>query len=210
MKIVAISDTHCQLGKVEIPDGDILIHAGDMCNHGRLSEIVRELNVLEQFSKKFQRTIYVPGNHDIFAEEESSIVRALCFERCITYLAHETDEFDGYKIFGSPYTPYFGGWAFNIHRGPEMAAKWNQIPDNVDILITHGPPYNILDPGRDEPHVGCKDLAARINVVKPRLHLFGHCHSGYGRLSLGRTLYINAAACDELHNLVNKPQVISL
>ncbi len=91
-----------------------------------------------------------------------------------------------------------------------MARKWLEIPEDIDILVTHGPPMGILDPGYQDPHVGCEALSLQVDQIQPRLHVFGHCHSGYGRMQKGNTLYVNASSCDERYKLVNKPQVVKL
>lgn len=215
MKIVAISDTHEHFHRQDdMPPADLLIHCGDFTNQGNLKRVAEFAEWLHRVSDKYTRIIVVAGNHDrTFDEYEPSRGRHRLQENGpanIIYLNHSKYIFNDTVIFGSPFTPRFGDWAFNVDRGPRIAEKWAAIPANTNILITHGPPRNILDPGRMEEHVGCDDLAARVQIIRPRLHVFGHCHSGYGRVSLGQTLFVNAACCDELHNLVNEPQVISI
>ncbi len=115
------------------------------------------------------------------------------------YLNNTGCEIEGLKIWGSPVSPIspkFGDdWAFNIERGPEIRRYWEQIPANVDILITHCPPFGILDKNGMGDNEGCKDLADLIeNKIRPRIHIFGHIHEAYGQVQIGTTNYINASA----------------
>ena len=93
------------------------------------------------------------------------------------------------RIFGSPWQPWFHDWAFNLQRGPALAEKWALIPDGVDVLVTHGPPAEILDRTVHGEEVGCRDLRDALERVRPRLHLFGHIHEAHGRLERDGTLY---------------------
>jgi Icc-related predicted phosphoesterase len=99
----------------------------------------------------------------------------------------------GLKVWGSPWQPRFFDWAFNLDRGPDLAAKWALVPDDTDILITHGPPVGILDRTFRGTETGCADLLARVKVVKPRLHLFGHIHEAAGVVETPDTLFVNAS-----------------
>jgi Icc-related predicted phosphoesterase len=141
------------------------------------------------------------------------------------YLCDSGTEFGGLKIYGSPWTPEFFQWAFMKKRGPELKAVWDKIPDDVDILITHGPPYGILDKvdlssrGDEFKHAGCEDLLRRLEDIKPKLHVFGHIHSDGGKQliykrpghgSENNTLCVNASIMDEDYNPVNRPVDIEL
>ena len=215
MKLVVLSDTHEHFHRLEdLPPADLLVHCGDFTNQGNLKRVAEFADWLHRIADRYIRIIIVAGNHDrTFDEPGKSRGQHRLQENGpsnIIYLNHSQYIFNDTVIFGSPFTPRFGDWAFNVERGQPMADKWASIPHNTNVLITHGPARGILDPGRHEEHVGCDDLAARIAAVKPRLHVFGHCHSGYGRVNCRSTLHVNAASCDEMHNLVNAPQVISL
>jgi len=111
------------------------------------------------------------------------------------------------KVWGSPWQPEFFNWAFNLPRaGEELKEKWDMIPMNIDILVTHGPAWGHLDTVIGNPmNLGCEVLTERINVVKPKIHVFGHIHSGYGYKFDGDTHYFNAAALSERYNYENKP-----
>jgi Icc-related predicted phosphoesterase len=213
IKVVAISDTHENFHRQEdIPPADLLIHCGDFTNQGSLKKVTEFADWLRRISENYTNIIIVAGNHDrSFDEPEPSRGHQRLQEdgpSNIIYLNHSQYIYNDIVIFGSPYTPRFGDWAFNVERGSALAEKWADIPPNTNILITHGPARGILDPGRSEKNVGCDQLAERIAIVKPKLHVFGHCHDGYGKVQCGETLHVNAASCDEQHNLINAPQVI--
>ena len=113
---------------------------------------------------------------------------------------------DGIKIWGSPIQPEFFNWAFNRKRGAEIDKHWQLIPDDTDILVTHGPPFGYLDETARMERVGCVDLLKRIDEIKPKVHVFGHIHEGYGTAINDRdTLFINASVLDEHYRLVNEP-----
>jgi Icc-related predicted phosphoesterase len=220
IKIVLISDTHCQLDNVEIPEGDLLIHSGDLTYRGNVQEMTKELNLLGKRGKDFKKIIYICGNHDWLGERNPTLTKEICEAEGITYLDHTSATFEGMNIFGSAYTPEFFSWAFNVQRGKALANKWAQIPDNTDILVTHGPPMGILDPvqrfnhrtGEQEiEHVGCMDLYNRIQELEQlKLHVFGHLHDGYGQIKIRNTTFINASICTEQYKPTNKPVVIEI
>jgi Icc-related predicted phosphoesterase len=115
----------------------------------------------------------------------------------------------GVRFYGSPWTPEFNAWAFNLARGAALRRRWAQIPRTTDVLITHGPPRGILDRvGRD--HTGCDDLADAIRLIQPPLHVFGHIHEGYGVARHGRTTLINASSLDDKGQATNPPIVVDL
>lgn len=211
VKIVAISDTHCKLNKLKIPEGDMLIHSGDLTYRGTLKEISKELTILEKYRKNFKDIVIICGNHDFLGETEAGLMAELCRERGITYLNHASIILQGIKIFGSPYTPYFHNWAFNVHRGEPLRQKWNDIPLGCDVVVTHGPPMGILDlaPYTNE-HVGCEELFKKLQEVKPKLHIFGHIHHDYGIYKYWETTFVNASICNEKYEPINKPIEIDL
>jgi hypothetical protein len=114
------------------------------------------------------------------------------------------------KVYGSPWQPEFYNWAFNLPRmGWELEVKWNDIPMNTDILVTHGPALGQLDTvvGQGVP-LGCELLAERIKVVKPKIHVCGHIHTGYGYKFVDGTHYFNAAVLDERYTFTQKPMTV--
>ena len=208
MRLVLISDTHLRLPtNFSVPDGDVLIHAGDATMGGSVREITA---FMEWFANQPHKTkIMIAGNHDWLFETDPTLARSLVGESCI-YLQDSGVELAGLRIWGSPRQPWFLDWAFN--NGPEeLRAWWAKIPGDIDVLLTHGPPRGILDVVRHNgDHVGCPELLARVKELPIRLHVFGHLHHGYGTLREGSTLFVNACTCDEDYAPVNPPVVIDL
>ncbi len=129
----------------------------------------------------------------------------------LIYLQDSGCEVAGLRIWGSPWQPEFGRWAFNLkRRGARLREAWSKIPLDTDILITHGPPYGVLDQLVDGERVGCELLAERLQVVHPRLHVFGHIHWAYRQMHLNGTSFVNASTCDEEHRPLNPPVVIDM
>lgn len=207
MRIVAFSDTHGQHDALDIPDGDLLIFAGDMCRLGNLDE-VRFFNAYLA-SLPHQYKVVVAGNHDWpFEYDVTQARKALS---AAYYLQDETIEIGGFKIYGSPWQPEFHSWAFNLPRGESLQQKWAQIPTDTDILVTHCPPFLTLDRVLNEERVGCEMLQQTVEkIVKPKLHVFGHIHESYGIVEKAGTTYINACVCNERYRLFNQPIVFDL
>ncbi len=112
---------------------------------------------------------------------------------------------DGVKFYGSPWQPEFYDWAFNLPRGEKLAEKWDSIPNDTDILITHGPAYQMLDWTLNNQLVGCQDLFNRIMTVKPKIHVCGHIHCAYGQKYFNDVEFLNAAVLNERYQHENKP-----
>lgn len=209
-RIVCISDTHLvhERSHWPVPDGDILLHAGDATRMGTPEEI-------ERFNQWFcglphPHKVFVAGNHDFGFQTDPSHSRAL-LDPGIHYLEDSSVELDGLTIWGSPWTPKFFAWAFMLRRGASIRAKWELIPDDIDVLITHGPPLGILDRTRRGVDAGCADLLAEVTErIHPRLHLFGHIHEGYGRHDRDGQCFVNASSCDVQYRLVNPPILVEL
>lgn len=120
-------------------------------------------------------------------------------------------ELCGLKIFGTPWQPDFGQWAFNVPRGQQLLAKWNEIPEDVDILISHSPPLGHGDLCRSGQRAGCVELLATVQQrVKPKYHIFGHIHEGYGVTSDGKIIFVNASTCDIRYLPINPPVVFDI
>ena len=204
--IVIISDTHGMHDQLTIPEGDILIHAGDLCNAGKLREVVEFNDWIGNLPHRHK--IVIAGNHDWCFERQPNKARDI-LTNC-TYLQDSSVEIDGLKFWGSPWQPEFCNWAFNIKRGHRLEAKWSLIPDDTDVLITHGPPLGIGDGTFYGEVAGCVDLAKRVKEVQPRLHAFGHIHEGYSIEEKGGTTYVNGSSCDFNYRPVNKPLVFEI
>lgn len=208
MKFVAISDTHCRHRNLRLPKGDVLLHAGDISHRGDQREIIDFLDWFGQ--QPYQHKIFIAGNHDFFFERtKENIIRKLIPAE-VTYLKDELVIINGVRIWGSPYTPWFYRWAFNKRRGAPLAEHWEKIPPDTDILLTHGPVYGINDLTLNEQHAGDKDLLQRVLVVKPRVHVCGHIHEGYGSVKRVGTKFINACILNESYELINKPITFDL
>lgn len=124
------------------------------------------------------------------------------------YLQDEFIELYGLKIYGTPWQPEFCKWAFNVPRGLECLEKWNKIPENVDILVTHTPPIGHGDLCCSGVRAGCVELLLSVQQrIKPKYHVFGHIHEGYGITSDGKIIFINASTCD-INYLPNNPPIV--
>ena len=206
-----ISDTHNKHQSLDIPDADMIIHAGDATGRGTTEEI--SLFCKWYGALPHKRKILIAGNHDWGFEKDRAKHQEIAGENGIIYLQDDWIEIDGLRIHGSPQTPEFCNWAFNCWRTEYEAEvnkngyhgdydyigdHWKKIPDNLDILITHGPPYMILD--YCGQHVGCEELLKKVKEVKPKFHIFGHIHEGMGEEELNGTHFINASSLDGVYN----------
>ena len=206
MRIVCLSDTHCLQNHFKVPDGDVLIHAGDFCNTGSERDVHKFATWFHRLPHRHK--VVVAGNHDWFFQKQPELARAY-LEPGAIYLQDSGCEIAGLKFWGSPWQPWFMDWAFNLpRRGIRLREIWNQIPIDTDVLITHSPPHGILDEVHRRPAAwgpekgpsgpfGCEELALRLPAVKPKLHVFGHIHDSYGSLEQEGTLFVNACICDE-------------
>lgn len=206
-RIVCLSDTHNCNEQIAVPDGDILIHAGDATVSGTIDEILLFSQWLDRLPHRHK--IFVAGNHDWLFEINNRLARKLLGAE-IVYLQDSAVEIEGLKIYGSPWQPWFFDWAFNLPRGEPLAEKWRLIPPATDVLITHGPPFGILDFPPDGSNVGCEMLRRRIEEIRPKLHVFGHIHHSYGTVEKSGVKFVNASNCDEAYEPVNPPLVFDL
>ncbi len=208
MKIIVISDTHGQHHNLEVPPGDMVIHAGDVSRSGKESQIKEFLLWFEKLPHKYK--IFVAGNHDWYFEKAIPEDIATVIPENVTYLNDTGVTIEGMNIWGSPIQPWFLDWAFNRHRGADIRKHWDLIPENTDLLITHGPAMGYQDKTTRGEHVGCLDLLERIQFIKPKYHVSGHIHEAYGQSTDGTTTYINASVLNERYQLVNEPICIAL
>jgi predicted phosphohydrolase len=207
MRIVCLSDTHLCKG-LAVPDGDVLIHAGDLTMSGEERAIAAAATWLGNLPHRHK--IVIAGNHDWLFQRQPGLALAY-MEPDLIYLEDSGCEIEGLKFWGSPWQPWFQSWACNLPRkGEKLREKWNCIPVDTDELITHGPPYGILDQVDGGDHLGCEELAIRWVAVRPRLHVFGHIHDGYGSLKRAGTLFVNASILDESYKIAHRPVVIDL
>lgn len=217
MIIDCISDLHGFYPELE--GGDLLIVAGDLTANDSPEQLWRFSQWMIDLDYKLK--VVVPGNHDnvfyekYYKEHKSPFVPMI-------YLCDSGVEFEGLKIWGSPWTKTFEGMnedckAFTCDTEEELAEKWCHIPHDIDILITHSPPRGIGDLVKDqsddeERHCGSEYLAAFFKyAIRPKLHIFGHIHEGYGKYEVysgyNDTMVqsVNASHVNERYQPVNKP-----
>jgi len=206
LRIVCLSDTHGLHSQLEVPEGDILLHGGDLTRMGQLDQLSEAADWLRSLPHRYK--IVIAGNHDFCLEQQPQKAEALLAG--LTYLKDQLCHCEGLKIYGSPWQPWFHDWAFNLRRGEPLRKVWAQIPTETDIVITHGPPQGILDRCYDGREVGCQDLLERLEVVRPRLHVFGHIHEAYGQRQVEGTLFVNASNRTLQYRPTQKPVVIDL
>lgn len=183
MRVVAVSDLHGELP--EIPKCDLLLIAGDVCPVWGSHALEFQWNWIESDFKDWlesvptKQIVGIAGNHDFIAQSYPLVMKEglgwFYLEDQVVVLS------DGTKIYGSPWTPKFFDWAF-MKNDEDLKPHWDAIPDDVDILITHGPPRGMLDLTREKVYAGSASLASRINKsLRPKLHVFGHIHESYGQ-----------------------------
>ncbi len=211
MIIDCISDLHGYYPKLE--GGDLLIVAGDLTARDTLDQRLEFLRWLRR--QEYKKKIWIAGNHD------GSLV-GLNFTPTrpdsAEYLLDSGTEFEGLKIWGSPWTKTFPGMnphckAFTMEADCQLGEKFKLIPDDIDILVTHSPPYGILDtvsrwPDPIPENCGSKHLLSHVNRIKPRLHVFGHIHEGCGQSIVFEKhirYFVNASHVNEVYEPINKP-----
>ena len=234
VRLVLVSDTHghhlCEAhghkhASPSIPDGDVLIHAGDFTSTGREGE-VRDFNTWLG-ALPHQTKIVIAGNHDLTFDLENypelwqrfhhsqqldaARIKA-SLSNCIYLEDEECIVQGGLRVYGSPWQPRFYDWAFNLDRGGPLLEKWQNVPgDGIDVLVTHGPPVGHGDECESGARAGCVDLLREIQTrIKPKAHVFGHIHEGYGVTTDGQTLYMNASTCNFHYMPFNAPLVLDL
>lgn len=220
MRCWLISDTHNHHGQLRVPDGiDVVIHCGDESESG--NEWLNEPEARAFFewysALAVAVKIFVPGNHSTAIEQ--GLIRPDQYP-AVRFLVHDQTEINGLKVFGTPYTPMFFNWAYMRQR-EELAVVWQSIPDDVDILITHGPPKGVMDVTRDldtrDPiHVGSQSLTRHvIKRIRPLLHTFGHIHDEPGIRNFGVVqdsdiTFVNCSCCNLGSKLVNHGVVVDI
>ena len=204
MKIICIADTHGlnshMYYELKDSDADVIIHAGDFCNYGTLDDAKAFNEIFSELPMKYK--IVVAGNHDF------AMIRGYKFTKDIIYLQDSSTTIEypvnnldpdskiiSIKFYGSPWSSLFYDWAFMLDYDGRKA-QWAKIPKDVDVLITHSPPFGTLDyvNGRNE---GCEALANRLKELSPKVHIFGHLHEGYGEVYRNNTHYINCSMLGE-------------
>jgi Icc-related predicted phosphoesterase len=248
VRVVCISDTHNFHDSINLPDGDILIHSGDYSFYGTLDETTKFADWIASLDK-FKHKVVIAGNHDIGMDAKSydkigdmwkqdplgasrnndpADVRALLAERKgITYLENQDVVIEGVKIFGSPVTPLIAlgvvqpiPMAFQPTTTDELRACWDLIPDDAQIVVTHGPPRGFCDAAAPYYRIGCELLRDRVLQIRPDAHVFGHVHQARGRMTHDyederpglpkSTLFINASICTMVNVPLYTPEVFDI
>ncbi len=210
MIIDLVSDLHgC---KPALHGGDLLIVAGDLTARDTFPEYCSLFQWISRLP--YRKKIVIGGNHDGLLDSDDWFAK---MTSDFTYLCDAECEFEGLKIWGTPWTKTFEGMnpkckAFTCDTEEELAEKWALIPNDTDILITHSPPYGNLDVTKDGKSVGSYSLWERYEKVRPKLFVFGHIHESYGCSTRANnsTIFINASHVNERYQPVNKPVRIAL
>lgn len=221
MIIDCISDLHGFYPKLE--GGDLLIVAGDLTRTGEMEEYLTFGHWLE--AAEYNKKVIIAGNHDTALETDArECYWEWLWKTDAVYLCDSGTEFEGLRIWGSPWTKTFPGMnphakAFTVDTEEELWEKFRTMAHNIDVLVTHSPPYGRLDELMEEgKHVGSAALEYAVKRMRPKLHVFGHIHESYGMVRpkldfvhcLGYPIFVNASHVNERYEPVNKPIRINL
>jgi Icc-related predicted phosphoesterase len=214
--LVLISDTHTKHFEIDSqlkqiysdhPDS-IIVHSGDISYRGRKWEVEEFLQWYS--SLPFKNKIMIAGNHDFLFEESPAVADEMLEKegQGIIYLNDSGVELDGLKFWGSPVTPWFHNWAFN-RIGDKINEHWDLIPNDINVLITHGPPYLTLDATKSGLRVGCPRLSNKIkDLTDLKVHVFGHIHEASGIVEKDGVTYVNASTLDLYYEVKNSPVIL--
>lgn len=200
MIIDCISDLHGHYPKLE--GGDLLLVCGDLTARDLPKQMAEFILWLKD--QPYRKKILIAGNHDGFIYKNLDWYSS--WTNDFIYLEDSGIEFEGLKVWGSPWTPTFLNWHFMKDRGDPIKEKWDLIPEDTDILITHGPPFGVQDfVNKRTGCQGCEMLRDAILRIMPRLHVFGHIHESPGVCAFNGILCVNASIMDEHYRPKNKP-----
>lgn len=214
MKVACVSDLHGNLPDIKGLDFDLLLIGGDIC-HGSKTHFSYEIDrITKWLDKEFRNwleelkrpVVAVAGNHDLLFEKLPYEVPNLPW----TYLEDNGTEFQGIKIWGTPWQKRFHNWAFNADEW-FLKEQWDQIPNDTDLVLLHGPPHKYGDYSvYSREHVGSPSLTTRIKQIKPKLVVYGHIHSGYGQYKIGESVLVNASLLNEEYEVANPVVVVEI
>lgn len=215
MRLVCMSDIHSKFKQLgNIPDGDVFVYAGDWSLPGNESEMHHFAAFLMQLPHKYK--VVIAGNHDWAAErlgrrETRRILTLNGSNTSVRYLEHESCIINDVFFFGSPFTPNFGDWAYMLPFG-SLKRKWDQIPDETNVLITHGPPFGIGDISLyGMQNAGCPYLSDKTSSLPNlKVHVYGHIHFSYGLSERNGVRYVNASTCTEKYEPTNPAFVVDI
>jgi len=210
MRLVLISDTHNLHEKLALPDGDILVHAGDLTGMGSPAELERVAAWLARVKPRYRAVVLTAGNHDWGFEQDPEPSRA--FFKDFIYLEDSGAVVEGKRFWAVPWTPRFYDWAFMLDPGPDLQAKYDLVPAGTQVLISHGPPSECRDMTARGVPAGSVELRNTILRLKPSLNLVvcGHIHEGYGRGEVAGVPVLNASICDAAYRPRHEPLVFDL
>lgn len=221
-RLCFISDTHEQHGQLTQriigAQADVLVHCGDFTGRGHLDKIRDFAEWCAMLVRKgyVKHVVTVAGNHDLTLDAtqpnvgDAPVIGRLCLEQHgVAYLEDSGAEVAGLRFYGSPWTPRFFDWGFQLVSDAQSRRIFGAIPE-CDVLVTHGPPLGIRDLVPSGQHAGSRRLLDAVRRVRPRIHAFGHIHCQYGITAGKDTLYINAATCTEAYRPTNAPIVVDL
>jgi len=215
LQIVALSDSHNATKRVEIPDGDILIHAGDFSFQGKSLEIQDFIEWMKEQPHKHK--LWIAGNHELGIEDFPDNANVIDNETNSTYIHDKVIEIEGLKFLGCNFTPEFNNWAFNLTER-QSKIYWENAPE-ADVVVCHGPPYGILDSVTPEyKHhrpLGCIHFKNYLERVKPKVAIFGHIHGGFGHETIkwndaSETECFNVSVMNEQYQLTNPVTIIEI
>jgi len=212
LRIVATSDIHGYEPK--LPEGDVLVLAGDLTSHGTAANVDKLSRWLIRIATDFKAVIVVAGNHDWWFQERGSSHGSrygYWREHNIYYLEDDGVTIEGVRFWGSPWTPQFYNWAF-MDDDDNLRDHFKLIPNDTDVLVTHGPMLGILDLTERGPNAGSFQLAMAIGRVQPKVHIFGHIHEAYGfhKDPDFPTRFYNVAHCNLQYAPVQPPVTIDI
>lgn len=215
MNIICISDTHNKHRdiKINLENVDVLVHAGDFTNFGSYDEVC---DFLDWFEKQpVPHRVLIAGNHERGLDQNSFYGDIRIFDLINSkpyYLNSSSITINGIKFYGSPYTLVWGEmsmWGFELNKDI-IIYEWLKIPKDVDVLVTHQPPYKILDYYPPKGNLGCESLLDTVIKIKPKVHIFGHIHEQNGIVTKDGVTFVNAGIVDENHNIINEPRLVNL
>jgi Icc-related predicted phosphoesterase len=212
VKLVLISDTHGQHADVTVPEGDMLVHAGDFSEGSGPMGLKNTIEFLDWFAlQPHQYKIFIAGNHDFWAAKNRSLLREEAFSRGLIYLQDEWVIINNVKFWGTPWVPNLPQWAFHERNTDYAARRLAAVDTDVDVMISHGPPRGIGDVlAHTGEEVGCPELRSWVDFNAPRYHIFGHVHEGSGVVPQIWTTFINASVVNEDYRLTNDAVVVEL
>lgn len=205
--LACISDTHQHHKKLFIEPCDILIHAGDFTYHGENKECLKFLDWYSTMPAKHK--VLICGNHEVVISQQIYLLEEWCKERDIHLLQNSDVTLEGLKIWGSPYSVRFGNWAYGLPED-ELATIYQNIPKDIDVLVTHGPAWGCLDTVLRGERVGStalKDVLDEGTLSKLRLHVVGHIHESRG-INTGKFKTVNAANCNIPYSDVREEAIL--